>query len=262
MRLHLFEFNDLAWYPEVLREMTVEALSAAFRLGRVYDSAARAFAAIVRRAPSPRVLDLCSGAGGPAAILADAARGAGALDVAFTLTDLFPNIPAFETAAASSAGRIDFVPRPVDATDVPKDLDHPIRTIVTAFHHFPPPIARRILEAAVRDRRAIFIAEGFPRSFFRFMGLAPFLHAGALVAPFRAKRNRALKIVLTYFVPVFWIPGLWDSFASVMRIHTRDELMALALPLANDYAWTYSEEPFGLGGRSVWFSGVPREWGE
>ncbi len=247
-RLHLFEFNDQAWLPEVLREGMIESLSRALRLGRVYDRIP--FAAFARRLGADRALDLCSGAGEPAAILG---RGTG---VRFTLSDLFPNVAAFEALAARAG--VDFVAEPVDATAVPDRLDHPIRTVVSAFHHFRPGLARGILAAAVRDGKAVFIVEGFPRSLLRYAAILPALFAGGTVNPFLAERGRLAKFLLTFVVPLIPVLGMFDGLVSALRIHSRAELEAMVADLPGDYVWEYGTAPYPPWGRATWFAGLPR----
>ncbi|MBI4615384.1 MAG: class I SAM-dependent methyltransferase [Planctomycetes bacterium] len=261
-RLHLFEFNDQPWLPEFLREAMVEAISRATRMGRLYDKATGAFLDLVRRSGGRRVLDLCSGAGGPASVLADAANQAGAAGVRITLSDLFPNQAAFEAVAARYPGTIDFRPEPVDATDVSPGIEHSVRTIVGAFHHFPPDLARRILESAVRDRKGIFVIEAFPRSVIRFTAMMPYFTLAALAGPFTAPKNRLLKFLVTYLVPVLWPVGLFDGIVSALRIYKEEEVESMGRALDAGYVWEFGVSPYPPWGRATWFSGRPAEWGD
>lgn len=81
--------------------------------------------------------------------------------VKFVLTDLYPHIPEWERAAAKSKN-ISFVPKPVDATNAPRDLldglvgaggtpggvgDKKVfRMFNLAFHHFDDDLAKLILK--------------------------------------------------------------------------------------------------------------------
>lgn len=81
--------------------------------------------------------------------------------VKFVLTDLYPHIPEWERAAARSKN-ISFVPKPVDATNAPRDLldrvvgaggtpggvgDKKVfRMFNLAFHHFDDDLAKLILK--------------------------------------------------------------------------------------------------------------------
>jgi hypothetical protein len=130
--------------------------------------------------------------------------------------------------------------------------------VVSAFHHFTPELARRILADCVVKKRAVFILEGFPRKLRRLPPLIPVLTVAALVNPFRAGRARLLKAIFTYVVPLVPVCGLWDAVVSVLRVHSESELRAMVEPLGGDYEWTYREVPFFPGGRATAFMGIPR----
>src|SRR5207249_589929 len=104
-----------------------------------------------------QVIDLCSGGAGPIPELQKALAAEG-LSVRFTLTDRFPNIPAFQRIAADSQGRIAFVAEPVDARSLPRQLTG-FRTLFNAFHHFSPPDAVAILRDAAGAGQPIGIFE-------------------------------------------------------------------------------------------------------
>ena len=67
-----------------------------------------------------------------------------------TLTDLFPNVPAFQKIADASGGLIEFEREPVDARHVPVRLQG-LRTIFNGFHHLA---RRRALHSSRRRRGA------------------------------------------------------------------------------------------------------------
>jgi hypothetical protein len=63
-RLHVFEFGDQPWFPQVLRDAETWYLAAAYRflpLPRVW---AEKIATVFRRGELNEILDLCSGSGG------------------------------------------------------------------------------------------------------------------------------------------------------------------------------------------------------
>src|SRR5262249_3333534 len=111
----------------------------------------------IRTADQYRLVDLCSGGGGPvSALLAELA--ADGLSVEWTLTDRFPNLDAMTRHVALNPAHIRFRSEPVDAASVPVDLAGP-RTMFNAFHHFDPVAARAVLRNAVETRQPIFIFE-------------------------------------------------------------------------------------------------------
>src|SRR5437879_1164973 len=151
-RLHLFEFGDQPWFPQLLRDAETAYLAVAYRLlplGRLW---AEKISTVLHAGEPAEILDLCSGSGGamPSIVKELEARG---YDVRATLTDLYPN------PKSTSHPRISYLAEPVDATRVPPKLAG-VRTMFAAFHHFRPQAAKAILEDAFHRRSAICIFEG------------------------------------------------------------------------------------------------------
>src|SRR4051794_7440106 len=108
MRLHLFEFNDQPWLPTRIRNALTAYLYVAYRSTPFGGMFAKRVATLLSLTGSNRIVDLCSGAGGPIGIV-EAELKKARVDVHITMTDLFPNkdVPG------------DYWPRPVDARAVP-----------------------------------------------------------------------------------------------------------------------------------------------
>lgn len=257
-RIDAFEFNESAWCPRFVRDSIVETLGNGLRWGRIYHAAGPTFAEFVERARVDRVLDLCSGSGEPASILTDALVEQGFRPPRFVLSDLFPNEPAFERVAARHPGRIEFVREPVDATAVPAGVDQPARMVISAFHHFSPAVAGRLLADSVAKRRPIFILEGFPRALLRLPSILPSMTAAMFANPVLAGRDRLKKAAFTYLLPLIPAAGMWDAIVSVLRVHSEEELRAMVRPLAEDWEWDYRTIPWSPGGCAVAFMGIPR----
>src|SRR5215471_5569418 len=120
-RLHLFEFEDQIWLPGIVRDLATDYLSfiqAAFRLHRPILPL---LAEVLRVTNQRRIVDLCSGGGGPVFEIQKALSAAG-LSVSVTLTDRFPNWRAFQQIEEASQKQIAFVPESVDACSVPNQL--------------------------------------------------------------------------------------------------------------------------------------------
>ena len=64
MRLHLFEFEDLPWFPNIIREGMVDFLK--FLLGNLnfYKPITPLIARGLEKSGQNEILDLCSGGGG------------------------------------------------------------------------------------------------------------------------------------------------------------------------------------------------------
>src|ERR1051325_1817069 len=65
MRLHLVEIHDLAWSPRSPRDALTDFLSFFANPGGAYDSVGPLLRAAIERTGARRIIDLCSGAGGP-----------------------------------------------------------------------------------------------------------------------------------------------------------------------------------------------------
>ncbi|MCO5165430.1 MAG: class I SAM-dependent methyltransferase [Planctomycetes bacterium] len=257
MRVHAFEFNERPECPRFLREAIVEALGTGLRWGRIYDGVGPVFAEFCARAGCDEVLDLCSGSGEPVSILLGALARAGVAAPRFVLSDLLPNVPAMEQVAARHPGRIEVVARPVDATAVPAEVDRPARTVISAFHHLPPDLARGLLADCVARRRAVFLLEALSGDLRGLLAILPAMTAAALATPLLTRRDRLKKALATWAVPVVPALGLWDAVVSDLRTYRADELRAMVAPLGGGYAWEHREVPFFPGGRATCFFGVP-----
>lgn len=256
-RLHAFEWNDMEAAPRWLRDSIVEILGRGLRWGRIYVPVAPLFARFLERANARSVLDLASGSGEPCRILLDALARSGTAPPRFVVSDLFPNEAALRAVAEKHPGQIEVVTESVDATDVPARFDQPARTIITAFHHFTPDLARRIFADCVAKKRAIFILEPGGRKLRLVLSVLPSMIVATFANPLLAKRQRLAKIVFTYLIPLIPLAGLWDAIVSALRVHTEDELRAMVAPLGGGYTWEYHVVPFRPFGRATIFLGLP-----
>lgn len=86
------------------------------------------------------------------------------------LTDLYPNLLAFERAQKAVPGVFVYEPGPVDATKLTLHFNGKLITIFGAFHHFRPEQAQKILQNGIDHQSPIAIFEPIGRnaaSFFR-----------------------------------------------------------------------------------------------
>lgn len=253
-RLQLFEFNDLTWAPQALRDSLIESLSRALEWGRMLRGLAAPFAQFLEETKATEVVDLCAGAGGPAVVLATELKRAGKSSPKFLLTDVLPHLELWTQLEKKHPGEIGFIPEPVDATQLPTALGAGrARMIVNALHHMPPDLAKRILLGACEGGPGIFVAEGFERNPLRFFPIAPMGIVALLVNPILSPRHRMQKLLL---LPLSFLLAPWDGLVSSMRVYSEEELRAMVAPLGDAYVWSYGTWPFPLGGRGYWFKGV------
>ena len=98
-RRHLIELEDQPWFPAVVRDLATDYL----QFAQTASELDRAMTPLIREAlaatGSTHIVDLCSGGSGPLTAVIEALRQMG-IQATATLTDLYPNLPAFERAAA------------------------------------------------------------------------------------------------------------------------------------------------------------------
>ena len=261
-RLQLFEFNDSPWCPRALSDTIIESLSRTLAWGGFLRGLVAPFEAFLAAADVDELLDVGAGAGGPARIFCREILRAGRTPPRFVLTDLQPQLEAWQTARDAFPGVIDFVATPVDATAIPPDLAQGrARLIINAFHHFSPELARSILRDAVHGSAGVFIAEAFERNPLGFVSLWPYGLPALLANPILSPRDRLQKLVMTFASPTVLAASLWDGLVSTMRVYSRDELEAMAAELEHvdgrRFTWTYGTYPSPFGGRGYYFYGVP-----
>jgi hypothetical protein len=263
-RLHLFELEDLKWFPSRVRDFGTDYIHFLETRFELHKSIVPLLGDALRRTGSTKVVDLCSGGSGPVANIAKDLAQEG-LDVQFTLTDRFPNIAAFERIVRESDGRVDYSRESVNALSVPPDLVA-FRTIFNAFHHFRPDTARAILSDAVDAGQPIAIFEISERAVHTIlpMFLTPlFLWlATPFIRPFSW-----LRLLFTYLIPIVPLYCLWDGVVSQLRAYRDSDLRKMAEGLGDgdgdgdgDYEWRAGWAPVpSIRGKVTWLIGLPRK---
>jgi len=235
-RLHLFEIEDQSWCPRVLRDALTDYLQFVMDRFTPYAPAAPLLAQALDRSGASRVVDLCSGGGGPWVDLLRRLRAQGRMALRVQVTDYYPNRAAFARLRDLSGDAIVGVFERVDATDVPPHLAG-FLTMFTALHHFQPVVARRILEGAVRQRRGIAVFEITRRSPIDMVGM-PFFALGVLLFTPFIRPFRWSRLLWTYVIPLVPLLAWWDATVSCLRTYTPDELREMVAHLwADDYTW-------------------------
>jgi hypothetical protein len=259
--MELFEFEDHPRFPSWLRDLMTAYLGAFHRTFRT----APAVADLVRRAlaasPTKRVVDLCSGGGGP---MPDVARELWSepahADVEFVLSDLYPNAGAAQRIGALGDPRLRYELAPVDATRVGPEQAG-VRTLVGSFHHLSPEAARAVLLDAAKARQPLVVFElsdngpplwlwwtAIPGSFLLALFVTPF------VRPLSFR-----QILFTYVVPIVPFFIGWDGAASNARTYTPDDVRELLRGQEDaEYTWEVGARRVGrLPAKSVYVLGRP-----
>ena len=254
-RIHSFEFHDQPWCPAVLREALTDCVNAAWIFTGFWRNALPHLDDLLTRSGERRILDLCSGSGGPVPRIVEALAPRFP-ELRAELSDRYPKPASLEVFAPALRERVHYREDPVDALAVPASLPG-LRTVFGAFHHFPPEQAVALLRSASAGGRPIAVFEFQRRDLLRslvppmgFVGLSP------LIAHWTAPR-RWWRPLLTA-VPV--IPALWgwDSLVTILRTYTPDELVDLARQAAAPgYRWEIREARSSGRDRITCVAGFP-----
>jgi hypothetical protein len=238
-RIHAFEFEDQAWFPGLLREYMTDFLSYMGGWSKLpYAPFTERLAEALQRTGDARLVDLCSGGGGPAVVIAHDLRARLARPLEVVLTDLYPSPSRREHARAALPEWASFEARPIDAQDVPGDLVG-FRLVCNGFHHLKPDQARACLSNAVRHRRGVALVELAQRSPLSMLQIGLGTLWQLVITPF-IKPFRWSRLLLTYALPIVPLCTLWDGMVSCLRVYDPLELQRLIEELpASDYRWEY-----------------------
>ena len=245
-RLHLLELEDQSWFPVVVRDLATDYLQFAQTATGMHKTLTPLIRDALAAGNTTHIIDLCSGGSGPLIAVIDNLRQSG-INATATLTDLFPNLPAFERAASESNGAIDYIGTAVDARAVPRNLTG-LRTLFNGFHHFRPADATAILADAVRANEPIAIFEFSRRSLGTVIPILLMPLFVWLSTPFMRPMTWR-RVLFTYPLPLVPLTCLWDGMVSQLRAYTIDELRDLgraagtmdwcagAVPIARGSGW-------------------------
>ncbi|MBI5546850.1 MAG: class I SAM-dependent methyltransferase [Deltaproteobacteria bacterium] len=256
-RLQLFELNDSAWAPRPLRDMLIETLGRMLAWGHILDGLTEPFERFLEEAGTREVLDLGSGSGEPACILARALLRAGRQPPHVVLSDLHPRHDLWESAHRGLPEAIDFVPTPVDATRIPAELARDRAcTLINVLHHFPPERAGAVLRDAACRGRGLFVAESFERAPWRFASFALPGLAALAASPFLTRRERLAKATISLLTPLGLAASVWDGLVSTLRVHEIDDLEQMTRGLEG-FRFASGFWRHGPFGRGFWFWALP-----
>jgi len=238
-RVHLFEFMDQPWYPDVFRRMQTDYLQFVATRGAGHENLVPLITKAMRQAGTSEIIDLCSGGTGPWLNLQRQLDQAG-YPVSVKLSDRYPHPEAVERWASVGGSSIEYLREPVDALDVPAHLKG-IRTLFEGFHHFRPEQARAILRDAAEKRAAIGIFEASLQPplgplvllLSPLMTLLGYVFATPFIRPLTLAR-----FLFTYVLPIVPLTTSFDGVVSFLRVYSLEELNELTASIpCEDYAW-------------------------
>ncbi len=238
-RIQFIELHEQRWFPKFLRDDITDTLQFALSNTAAYGEIAPLFQRALCAAKRHSIVDLCSGAGGPWPDLGRRLE-IGVANFHILMTDKFPNIAAFETARSRSEVPMSFCEKPIDAREVPRELEG-FRTLFSAFHHFPPAEARAIIQDTVDARQGIGIFEITRRTVPAIASMILWSLSPLLFTPF-VRPFRWSRLFFTYLVPVIPFVLLFDGVVSCLRTYRPGELTDLVRQLgATNYEWQAGE---------------------
>lgn len=259
MRVHLFEFEDLSWFPDVIRTGGTDFLRYFLITSELYKPIIPLINQTLKKINETKIIDLCSGGGGYIEQVYDEINKISEHKISIILTDKFPNINAYDFLKKKTSEGINYIDGSTDATNVPKDLKG-FRTMFSAVHHFQPEQIKSILKNAIANRAAVGFFDGGEKSIFAILGLI-IMHpiAFLIFTPF-FKPFKISRLFFTYILPLIPIYTVWDGVVSILRMYKPEELRQIAESLqAENYIWISGKTKNRFGISATYLIGYPKD---
>ncbi len=244
-RIHLFEFEDLKWFPDLLRDYMTDFLQFLSNKTKLFSPAIPILERIIGQSEDHTIIDLASGGGGGLIWLNTKLQNKFS-DLKIVLTDLYPNREAFEYIK-KQASNLTYVDTPVDARKVPEDLKG-LRTQFLSLHHFKPDDAVMILQNAVDSQNNIAIFEAQERSLASILAMFFSPITVLLTTPF-IRPFKIGRIIFTYLIPLVPVFVWWDGIVSSLRTYSVKEMQELISKVKGNenYIWEIKKIKSGPG---------------
>ncbi|MCA8831421.1 class I SAM-dependent methyltransferase [Hymenobacter pini] len=257
LRLQLFEFEDLPWFPGVIRAGMMDYLRFMISALRTYQPIVPLLQTALQQTGQHQLLELCAGAGGGTAGILQRLRASGLPETRVRLTDLYPQPAAWQELQRTTPG-LEAEPQPVDAAAVPPNLPG-FRVVFSAFHHFSPPAAEALLADAVRQRTGIGVFEGAGKHWGELLLAVTVLPVVQLLITPLIRPFSLSRLVFTYLVPLIPLFTIWDGCVSVLRMYPPELLLQLARQAdpAGAFTWQAGRVRHWWGPQVTYLIGVP-----
>lgn len=244
-RVQLFEFEDLSWFPEKIRNYMTDYLEFVSNKYDIYEPVVPILLKGLKSTSEPQIVDLASGGGGGWKSLSKHLK-VKATNIHVHLTDFYPNQESLENFTKVDPSFFSYSTDSVDARNVPANLKG-LRTQFLSFHHFNEEDAKSILQNAIDSGNPIAVFEAQKNSVGDFIKLffSPInvLLFTPLIKPFTFGR-----LFFTYIIPLVPIFTWWDGLVSVLRSYSPKELNKLIDELENKdkFLWEIGEKKKGM----------------
>jgi hypothetical protein len=218
-----------------------DGLGAMWNSQTIYGPVVPRLRRVLAEAGTNRIIDLCSGGGGPWSRLCHDLGEKGASAPAILLTDKYPNQRAFQQMCAATGNVITFHSEPVDAMCIPPELAG-FRTMFTSIHHFAPSEVRTILMDAFEQRQGIAIFDSAKRDPWTLLAVCGVPLLALWLVP-RIRPFRWSRIFWNYCLPVIPFTLWFDGVMSCLRSYSQADLWeSTAEFTSEDYRWEVGEE--------------------
>lgn len=258
-RIQLFEFEDLSWFPDFFRKPMTKYVAAVHKVMDTSESIAEILAKALKATEETKIIDLCSGSGGPMPEVMKILEEKHGLDsIELSLSDLYPNHEIAQKINNDKIQNINYITSPVNALNL-DETQKGLRTMLCSLHHMKPEIAKGILKNAKDAHQPICIYEISDNSIPLWlawiaipMGFIMTLFITPLVRPLTWQ-----QIVFTYIIPILPLLIGWDGGVSNMRTYTLSDMDELLEGLHSDnYTWEKGIIK-GKGGNKLYLMGLP-----
>lgn len=238
-----FEIFTDGWMPDIMSHMAQDTLTRMWQDGfqrgivQVDSQVSNTLAEYLRDASCSYIIDLAAGGGMASSMWAQELRGKG-VEVNVILTDLQPNLRAWECLQTSFGPHITFINKPVDATDLQGSLQRAgmstdiacegLRTINLSLHHFRPELVRGLLQDVIQAKSAILISDLAPKRGGVLCDWAVTCkHALSLSAAEMQAYLPNMQWWTPLFLPFVYLMASHDATVSVLRAYSASELFAM-----------------------------------
>jgi len=239
-RIHLFEIEDQSWFPDWIRDCMTKLIVVMHGFFGTKDDLANLVAKVLKQNNSKKIIDLCSGGGGPMIdVMKVLEEKHGLKNIPLTLTDLYPNKEFANHINQQKNPNFTYQLDSVDATKI-SAKEKGLRTMICSFHHMRPKAARQILENAQNAQEPICIFEISDNSapIFAWIIAFPINFIMCLFVTLKVRPMTWQQIIFTYPIPIIPLCFAWDGAISNSRTYTIKDMETLiqSLPPSN-YKW-------------------------
>ncbi len=240
-RIHLFEFEDLKWFPKLWRSSMTSVLLVQQKFMGIDDVLVRLLSETSTKISFERIVDLGSGSGGMLPKVVEELNRTSAEKTTLLLTDLYPTpeiIAQFE-----GEKNVAYAKESVSATNF-KSVPSGLKTMINSFHHLKKADAEKVLKEAAANKQPILIYELADNKVplvlwwsLLPLGLALLIIATLIITPF-VRPVRFGQLFFTYLVPVIPLAYAWDGQASAIRIYGKKDWKLLVSGIeSSGYKW-------------------------